>query len=69
MHNNQQKHHRAGECMINSSDIKLCVTQGEVRIWFGKAAYLLGGGLSGGGPEAGGGLQVHVQSAEADFNW
>ena len=29
------------------------------------ATYLSGGGLSGGGPEAGGGLQVKAHSAEA----
>ena len=48
--------------------MKLCVRQGrlyETLSWYDRAAYLSGGGLSGGGLEESGGLQVKTQSTEA----
>ena len=51
--------------MVNSSISKLCVRQGHAReahIYSGMETYLSGGGLSGGGPTAGGGLHVRAVS-------
>ena len=47
--------------MVSQSNFELCERQGhahKAHIWFARAAYLSGGGLSGRGLEAGGGLQV-----------
>ena len=54
--------------MVSRSIIELCVREGHAHvadICHGKAIYLSGGGVSGGGLKTGGGLQVKAQSAEA----
>ena len=74
----QQEQHYAWGRVINTSRIEQCARPGHaspVCVGSGRATYLSGaglsgggrdvvGGLSGGGLEAGGGLQVEARSAE-----